>query len=233
MISWLAPDEEFPPLESALSEPDGLLAAGADLSPQRLLKAYRLGIFPWYAPGQPILWWSPDPRMVLRVADFRMPRSLVKKVRQAPYVIRADTAFRAVMDGCAGPRAGQEGTWIVPEMIAAYCALHEMGFAHSIEAWADGRLAGGLYGVAIGRMFYGESMFARAPDASKIALAHLVRHLAARRFPLVDCQQETAHLARFGARPMPRATFACEIAALVNCDEAPGSWTHIFNVPPQ
>jgi len=229
MIPWLAPADAFPPLDSALREPDGLLAAGADLSPVRLLAAYRQGIFPWYAEGQPILWWSPDPRMVLRLADFRVNRSLGKVVRSGRFELRADTAFRQVMQACAEPRAGQAGTWILPEMIEAYCQLHAMGIAHSIEAWRDGQLVGGLYGLAIGRMFFGESMFARESDASKFALVGLAEELRRRNFPLIDCQQETAHLARFGARPVARAVFAREIAALVNCPEPAQPWTEAFS----
>lgn len=228
MIPWLEPADPFPPLESALREPDGLLAAGADLSPERLLAAYRRGIFPWYSEGQPILWWSPNPRMVLRLADFRVNRSLAKVVRSGRFEVRADTAFRQVMLGCAAPRNGQAGTWIVPEMVDAYCRMHALGIAHSVEAWREGRLVGGLYGLALGRMFFGESMFARESEASKVALVRLVEELRRRGFSIIDCQQETAHLARFGARPIPRAEFAREIAALVNCPEPTHSWTEAF-----
>ena len=228
MIPWLEAHDPFPAIEQALRKPNGLLAAGGDLTPERILGAYRRGIFPWYSEGQPVLWWSPDPRMVLRLDDFRCGRSLSKSVRSGRFEIRADTAFREVMSGCAAPRRESGGTWILPEMVNAYCRLFELGHAHSIEAWRDGALVGGLYGVAIGRMFYGESMFARESDASKVALVHLVRELQRRGFALIDCQQETAHLARFGARPMARAAFAREIAALVNCPEPPGSWTDAF-----
>ncbi len=229
MIPWLDPADPFPPLSRALREPSGLLAAGGDLSPERLLSAYRQGIFPWYGEGQPILWWSPDPRMVLRLDDFRVNRSLGKAVRSGRFEIRADTAFREVMLGCAEPRSGHAGTWIMPEMVDAYCRLHDLGVAHSIEAWRAGRLAGGLYGLAIGRMFFGESMFARESEASKVALVRLAEELRRRGFPLIDCQQETAHLARFGARPIPRAQFAREIAALVNCPEPTHRWTGAFS----
>ena len=208
-----------------MRQPNGLLAAGADLAPERILGAYRKAIFPWYAEGQPVLWWSPDPRMVLRVEDFHIGRSLAKVLRSKRFELRCDTAFRQVMDGCAAPRKGDSGTWIVPEMVEAYNRLHTLGYAHSVESWRDGVLVGGLYGVAIGRMFYGESMFAREGDASKVALVHLVEKLKKSGFPLIDCQQETAHLARFGARSMARRQFAREIAALVNCPDPPGVWT--------
>jgi leucyl/phenylalanyl-tRNA--protein transferase len=228
MIPWLELADSFPPLERALRQPAGLLAAGADLSPTRLLLAYRQGIFPWYSEGQPILWWSPDPRMVLPLAEFHISRSLAKTLRARRFEIRADTRFREVMLGCAAPRRGHAGTWIMPEMVEAYCRMHELGYAHSVEAWAEGKLVGGLYGMGIGRMFFGESMFARVADASKVALVHLVRELVRRGYPLIDCQQETAHLARFGARAMPRARFAHEIAPLVNWPEPAGLWTESF-----
>lgn len=225
VIRWLRTDTPFPSLDTALAEPNGLLAAGGDLTPDRLLDAYRHGIFPWYSDGQPVLWWSPDPRMVLFVDEFRVKRSLRKVMKQGRFAIRTDVAFRAVMETCAmTPRPGQGGTWITPEMVDAYCVLHARGFAHSVEAWRDGRLVGGLYGVAIGRMFFGESMFAHETDASKVALVHLVAILRAHGFPLVDCQQETAHLASFGARPIPRRAFAEHVAALVNCAAPEGPW---------
>lgn len=217
MIPWLEHGDPFPPPERALREPAGLLAAGADLSPHRLLAAYRNGIFPWYNAGQPVLWWSPDPRMVLFPAEFRVPRSLAKRLRRRDYEIRVDTAFESVMRACAEPRSDDAGTWITADMIAAYCALHRLGHAHSVETWINGELAGGLYGIALGRMFYGESMFARQPDASKIALAHLVHRLERRHFGLIDCQMNTAHLARFGAREIPRSDFLRHVAELVNC----------------
>ena len=225
MIPWLRPDAPFPPIEAALAEPNGLLAAGGDLTPERLLDAYRRGIFPWYGDDQPVLWWSPDPRMVLFVDEFRITRSLRKRVRQEWFDIRIDTAFRPVIEACAiSPRPGQAGTWITPAVVAAYAALHDRGNAHSVEAWRDGRLVGGLYGVAIGRMFFGESMFAREPDASKVALVYLIAVLRARGFPLVDCQQQTAHLASFGARPIPRRTFAELVAALVHSASPDVPW---------
>jgi leucyl/phenylalanyl-tRNA--protein transferase len=224
MIPWLESSTSFPPVEQALREPDGLLAAGADLSPERLLTAYRNGIFPWYNTGQPVLWWSPDPRMVLFPAEFRVPRSLAKRLRRHDYEIRVDTAFETVMRACAAPRDGAAGTWITPDMIAAYNTLHHLGHAHSVETWIGGELAGGLYGVALGRMFYGESMFTRVPDASKIALAHLVRQLERRRFGMIDCQMNTAHLARFGAREIPRTEFSQRLAELVNCPPSAAAW---------
>ncbi len=225
MIPWLRPDVPFPPIETALDEVNGLLAATAELTPERLLDAYRQGIFPWYAEGQPVLWWSPNPRMVLHVDQFRMARSLRKVVRQQRFEIRADSAFREVIRACAATlRHGQSGTWITPAIVESYATLFDRGYVHSVEAWREGRLVGGLYGVAIGRMFYGESMFAREPDASKVALAHLVAILRGLGFPLVDCQQETAHLASFGARPVPRREFAERVAALVNCPAPDGHW---------
>jgi leucyl/phenylalanyl-tRNA--protein transferase len=224
VIPWLSARTPFPPLETALVEPNGLLAAGADLSSERLVAAYRQGIFPWYSEGQPILWWSPDPRMVLPVAEFRVSRSLFKRVRAGTFETRIDTDFRAVIAACARtPRAGQDGTWITPEMVGAYCELHRRGYAHSIESWRDGRLVGGLYGIALGRVFFGESMFAHETDASKVALVALVAQLQRLGVPLIDCQQETAHLATFGARPIPRERFAAHLAELIHsADPAPG-----------
>jgi leucyl/phenylalanyl-tRNA--protein transferase len=212
---WLDPqdpDAPFPPADYALREPDGLLAIGGDLAPARLLRAYRQGIFPWYSAGQPILWWTPDPRAVLIPDAMHLGRSLRKTLRRAPYRISLDQAFEQVVAACAGPRAGADGTWITAEMQAAYGELHRLGHAHSVEAWQEGRLVGGLYGLAIGRAFFGESMFSHAADASKVAFAHLVRQLVAWRFELIDCQMQTAHLARFGARPIPRADFLLRLA---------------------
>ena len=225
MIPWLGPDAPFPPIETALAEPNGLLAASRDLTPQRVLDAYSNGIFPWYSGDQPVLWWSPDPRMVLFVDEFHVARSLRRRVQRKPFEIRADTAFRSVMEHCAtARRPGQSGTWITPEIMDAYTMIHEQGYAHCVEAWRNGALVGGLYGIAIGRMFFGESMFANEPDASKIALVHLIAMLRARDIPLVDCQQETVHLASFGARLMPRRMFAERVAALVHSDAPGGPW---------
>ena len=224
MIPWLDARDPFPPVTRALTDPNGLLAAGGDLTPERLLEAYRNGIFPWYSDEQPLLWWSPDPRMVLIPAEFRVARSLKKRLQRRDYAVRADTAFEQVMRGCAAPRAGQGGTWITDEMLSGYGALHRLGHAHSIETWIGDELAGGLYGVAIGRMFYGESMFTRATDASKIALAHLVRQIKRWGFELIDCQMQTPHLARFGAREIPRAAFMRKLAELVNYPASSGKW---------
>jgi leucyl/phenylalanyl-tRNA--protein transferase len=211
-------------VETALAEPNGLLAMGGDLSVERLLDAYRHGIFPWFNPGEPILWWSPDPRMVLVPEEIRVTRSLAKRIRNAGFEVRVDTAFGEVMRGCSAPRDGAGGTWISPAMVVAYSRLFDAGYAHSVETWRAGQLVGGLYGVAIGRMFYGESMFSREPDASKIALVRLARQLRHWHFGLIDCQMETPHLASLGARTMPRATFTAQLAELVNLPHHPGPW---------
>jgi leucyl/phenylalanyl-tRNA--protein transferase len=224
VIPWLEKKTPFPTVESALAQPNGLLAAGADLSVARLLDAYRHGIFPWYSDGEPILWWSPDPRMVLFTAELKVSRSLAKSVRNKGFEVRFDTAFAAVVDACAGPRSGQRGTWITDQMRAAYLRLHRLGHAHSAETWRSEELVGGLYGVSIGGMFFGESMFARATDASKVALVALVRELGARGCSLIDCQMETRHLASLGARAIRRAEFLRKVEALVNYDAPPGSW---------
>lgn len=224
MIPWLAPNDPFPPLELALRDPNGLLAASGDLAPERLLDAYRQGIFPWFSEGEPVLWWSPDPRMVLFPVEFKISRSLRKTLNKGHYEIRMDTAFREVMVACAAPRKGQPGTWITPRIVAGYSALHEMGHAHSVETWMDGKLVGGLYGVALGRMFFGESMFTRVTDASKIALAHLMDFLRAHHFGLIDCQMNTAHLASFGAREIPRTEFSRRLQELVNYPDILGRW---------
>jgi leucyl/phenylalanyl-tRNA--protein transferase len=214
MIPWLEADSPFPDVSLALKEEDGaagLLAAGADLSPQRLLLAYRQGIFPWYSEGQPILWWSTDTRMVLMTAQFKVSPSLRKTLKRTAadprWQIRFDTAFEQVMRSCAAPRKNGPGTWISEQIVAGYTGLHALGHAHSSEVWLDGQLVGGAYGVCIGRMFYGESMFARVTDASKIALAHLVRFLAKNGVEMIDCQQETPHLASLGAAPIARKDF--------------------------
>jgi len=214
----------FPAVETALADPNGLLAMGGDLSVERLLDAYRHGIFPWFNPGEPILWWSPDPRMVLVPDEIRVARSLARRMRNAGFEVRADTAFGDVMRACAAPRAGASGTWISPAMVAAYTRLFDAGYAHSVETWRDGRLVGGLYGVAIGRMFYGESMFSRESDASKVALVRLAQQLQCWGFGLVDCQMETPHLASLGARTLPRTAFTARLAELVNLPHRPGPW---------
>lgn len=218
MIPWLETDTPFPDVSLALTEADGapgLLAAGADLSPQRLLDAYRHGIFPWFSEHQPVLWWSTDPRMVLFTSEFRISDSLrktLKKVDQSmrasgPWQVRFDTDFRSVIRACAEPREQSSGTWISDDIIDSYCQLHSLGYAHSTELWRDDQLVGGAYGICIGRMFYGESMFARVPDASKVALAYLVEFLRVHKVELIDCQQETNHLASLGGRTLPRAAF--------------------------
>ena len=225
-LSWLDPDTPFPDPESALTEREGaagLLAAGADLSPGRLLDAYRHGIFPWFSDDQPILWWSTDPRMVLRTDEFHVSHSLRKTLKKidrsiregGPWEIRFDSAFETVMRECAQPRPDSGGTWISPQIIDGYCGLHRLGYAHSSELWHEGRLVGGAYGVCIGRMFYGESMFARMPDASKVALAYLVHFLRAEGVALIDCQQQTSHLATLGARPIRRKAFLAQMKAAI------------------
>jgi leucyl/phenylalanyl-tRNA--protein transferase len=224
MIPFLATDDPFPPVRIARRHPNGLLAAGGDLSVPRLLDAYRQGIFPWYSEGEPILWWSPDPRMVLVPGEVRVSRSLAKALRNRDYEIRVDSAFGEVVEACAAPRSGNGGTWITGDVRAAYSRLHRAGRAHSVETWIDGRLAGGLYGVAIGRMFYGESMFSRAADASKMALVYLARQLERWRFGMIDCQMITAHLASMGGREMPRAQFGQALAELINYADPPAPW---------
>jgi leucyl/phenylalanyl-tRNA--protein transferase len=210
MITWLSsddPPDRFPPDEAALRDPPGLLAAGGDLKPARLLAAYARGIFPWYSPGQPVLWWSPDPREILLPAEFHCSRSLKRTLRTAGFQWRQDSDFEAVIDGCASPRGRSPGTWITPAMRAAYCALYRLGYAHSFEIWRNGGLAGGVYGVLLGRVFFGESMFSRERDASKAALAGLVQRSAEKSIDLIDCQLPSAHLRSLGSRPVPRRQF--------------------------
>ncbi len=227
MIPWLERGDAFPPVERALQEPNGLLCAGADLSRERLLAAYRRGIFPWFSGHEPILWWSPDPRMVLYCDELKVPRSLAKNLRNKGYDVRVDTAFRAVIEGCAMPRRDGGGTWLGEDMRKAYQRLHREGYAHCFETWLGDRLVGGLYGVAIGRMFCGESMFSRATDASKVALVALVEELRARDFPFIDCQVRTPLLASLGAREIPRREFLRRLRALVNYPEALGKWARV------
>lgn len=207
-INPLDPEYSFPDLDMAMQEPDGLLAAGGDLSPARLLKAYRLGIFPWFSEGQPILWWSPDPRMILLPDELKVSRSLAKTLRQERFKITFDQDFDAVIRQCAEPRPDADGTWITDDMIDAYNKLHQLGYAHSVEAWQDNRLVGGLYGVALGKVFFGESMFSHVTDASKAAFVHLVKMLKEKSYQLIDCQVQTAHLASLGAHEIPRQQFA-------------------------
>ncbi len=218
------PAAPFPPAEHALSVPDGLLAVGGDLSAVRLLNAYRHGIFPWYSPGEPILWWAPDPRAVLFPERFHAARSLRKRLRLGAYRASYDGAFAAVAAACAAPRARQTGTWITPEMHSAYVALHHAGHAHSIEIWNGDALAGGLYGVALGRVFFGESMFSRVTDGSKLALAHLVGWLQSWGYALIDCQMPSAHLERMGAELIPRRVFSELLHELVAQMPGPGAW---------
>lgn len=224
MIPFLNAAPVFPPVNRALHSPNGLLAAGGDLSPARLLQAYRHGIFPWFSAGEPILWWSPDPRMVLIPGEFKISHSLRKTLHKSGYESRTDTSFEQVMRACAEPRPDQNGTWIHEDMIAAYCELHHMGHAHSVETWMEGELVGGLYGVAIGRMFYGESMFSRRTDASKIALAHLAVQLQRWDFGMIDCQMNTPHLASLGAREIARGEFVDRVQSLVDQPGVPAPW---------
>ena len=216
-----------------MQEPNGLLAAGGDLSPPRLIEAYRHGIFPWFSDGEPILWWSPDPRMVLYPDELKVARSLRKVLRNTTYEIRFDSAFEEVIAACAAPRDKQRGTWITAPMQAAYCELHRLGHAHSVETWVSGRLAGGLYGVAIGDVFFGESMFTRVRDASKIAFVSLVQLLREKDFRLIDCQFHTSHLESLGAKLVPRAEFLRQVAELVHNSRSIGHWSHAgFSNPP-
>lgn len=225
MVPFLSPLDPFPPVETAREDMGGLLAIGADLSPERLLEAYRRGIFPWGTLEGFPLWYSPDPRMVLFPEEIRVSRSLRRTLRQGHYEIRLDTNFAGVIAGCAEtPRPGQDGTWISADMRAAYLRLHELGWAHSVETYAEGDLVGGLYGLAIGRMFYGESMFSRRTDASKVAFAHLVRFLANQQFGMIDCQMRTNHLASLGAREIPRQAFSSLLDRLVAMPGRRGAW---------
>ena len=212
--------------DPAHADEDGLLAVGGDLSPQRLLMAYAQGIFPWYCENSPILWWSPDPRLVLEPATIHVPGRLERILRQGRFAFTLDTAFERVITGCAEtPRPGAHGTWIVPEMLAAYCRLHELGFAHSIEVWSGGNLVGGLYGVALGGAFFGESMFYREPDASKAGLVTLMRALCQAGFVLFDCQQTTAHMLRFGGFEVPRREFLARLGQALELSTPRGHWS--------
>jgi leucyl/phenylalanyl-tRNA--protein transferase len=224
-LAWLDPaDGDFPPVETALAEPNGLLAVGGDLRPGRLLAAYRRGIFPWYGAGQPILWWSPDPRAVLFPEAIRTSRSLRKTLKRGEFRVTMDEAFPEVMRQCAGPRRSGDGTWIDTDMMRAYERLHELGHAHSVECWRECALVGGLYGVAVGRVFSGESMFSRRPDASKVALVALARQLERWGYRLIDCQLESEHLARMGAVNLPRSEFIGLLRRWAAGPERPGPW---------
>ena len=226
MIPFLGPHDLFPPVDMAREEMGGLLAVGGGLQPDRLLDAYRGGIFPWGTVDGLPLWYSPDPRMVLFPEEFRLTRSLRKTLRAGKFAVRFDTDFPGVMDACATtPRAGQDGTWITPEMKEAYCRLHELGWAHSVESYEGDTLVGGLYGLAIGRMFYGESMFSHRSDASKVAFAYLVSYLVANQFGMIDCQMHTDHLASLGGREIPRDSFLARLSALTAAESARVRWS--------
>jgi leucyl/phenylalanyl-tRNA--protein transferase len=229
VLNTTGEDLRFPPVEQA--SPEGLLAVGGDLRPERLLEAYRHGIFPWYDDNQPILWWSPDPRTVLFPHKLHISRSLKKSLRPGLFSVTLDRCFRDVMQQCAGPRAQypEGGTWITAEMLEAYTRLHELGYAHSVESWQEGELVGGLYGVAIGGAFFAESMFTRVPDASKVALVSLVRQLHAWEFRIIDCQQASPHVMRFGAEEIPRLEFLDHLAAALTLPDRRGRWQ--FDIP--
>ena len=218
------PHAPFPPSSRALAAPNGLLAWGGGLEPERLLAAYRHGIFPWYSEGQPILWWSPAPRCVIRPERVHVSKRTRRRFNSGCFTLSLNTAFEAVIAGCAEPRADEEGTWITAAMVDAYTALHRLGHAHSLEVWADGELAGGIYGLAIGGVFFGESMFSRRSDASKVALIALCRLIAAQGYGLLDCQVENAHLKRMGAEALSRAAFEAELARLLDAATDPGLW---------
>jgi leucyl/phenylalanyl-tRNA---protein transferase len=226
-LHWLSHDrrpEAFPPVSEALTEPNGLLAAGGDLKPERLLAAYRQGIFPWYQDGQPILWWSPDPRAVLWPDSLRISRSLRRSLKKRRFDVRVDTAFDDVVAACAEPRSYGGGTWITADMAEAYSRLHHLGWAHSFETWADGRLVGGMYGVAIGRAFFGESMFTRVTDASKVALVRAIELLRSRSIELIDCQVASAHTRSLGAVDLPRTEFLSLIRTFCAESARPQTW---------
>lgn len=230
-LYWISPAEDpefFPPPSQALTEPNGLLAAGGDLSPKRLLAAYRRGIFPWYEEGQPILWWSPDPRAVLWPQDLHVSRRLARALRQSDLRLSADTAFEAVVEGCAAPRRYTDGTWITLEMSDAYRQLHERGHAHSFEAWVGEKLVAGMYGVAIGSVFFGESMFARRSNASKIVFVQAVQYLQARAFALIDCQVWSGHLESLGATTLARDAFLEQLQILCQPPGTPGNWAQHY-----
>ena len=225
------PRAPFPPVEQALREPDGLLAVGGDLSPVRLLNAYAQGIFPWFSHGQPILWWSPDPRVTFDTGSFRLPSRFRRQLRQSEWTVRADTAFDEVVSQCAhAPRPGQDGTWIVPAMRRAYGELHRLGHAHSVEVYEGEALVGGIYGVGIGRMFFGESMFSGRSGGSKVALAALAGFLHEQGCPMIDAQVENSHLLSLGARLTPRSAFMGQVRALVAEPALEGSWAARFGV---
>ena len=218
------PDQAFPDPAQALREPDGLLAYGGCLSASRLLNAYRHGIFPWYNPGEPILWWSPNPRLVLFPEHLKVTRSLQKTLRKQLFVIHYNRSFAQVMAACAAPRSAQGGTWISPDILSAYTNLHQLGWAHSVEAWRDNELVGGLYGVAIGRVFFGESMFHRETDASKVVFVEMVKQLHSWGYELIDCQVSSPHLLSLGAEEIPRAEFQSLLKRYCGLAPEPLAW---------
>jgi leucyl/phenylalanyl-tRNA--protein transferase len=225
-IFWLDKRLIFPPVERA--DPNGILAVGGDLSTERLLLAYRSGIFPWFSPDDPMLWWSPDPRFVLFPDELKMARSMRPYFNSPRFELSVDTAFGEVISACSRQyRTGQNGTWITDEMIAAYCELHRLGHAHSVEVWQDGQLVGGLYGIAIGRVFFGESMFANVPNASKVGFIALVKRLQKLGFQMIDCQQDTAHLASLGARGIPRQQFIIALGRWTREHNLIGNWSQM------
>jgi leucyl/phenylalanyl-tRNA--protein transferase len=229
-VIWLSaddPPESFPPVTRALSEPDGLLAAGGDLNKERLLYAYRNGIFPWYEEGQPLLWWSPDPRCVFFPGDFHVSRSMQRDLRRSTTEIRINTAFSEVVHECAGPRRSEQGTWITPAMKEAYEDLHQEGWAHSIEVWQSGKLTGGLYGLVIGKAFFGESMFSLTSNASKLALLYVANRLNAGDIELLDCQVESGHLTRLGARVIPRCEFVRSLDSACGSGQSYENWPDV------
>ncbi len=234
-VMWLAADDpadSFPPVDRALKEPDGLLAAGGDLSPGRLLYAYSHGIFPWYDEGQPLLWWSPDPRCVFLPGDYHVSRRLQRELRRSDTEIRVNTAFADVVRACAAPRRSEQGTWITPAMLSAYQHLHELGWAHSIEIWQSDELCGGLYGLAIGKAFFGESMFSKRANASKIALLYLARRLQAGDFHILDCQVISSHLVSLGARTIPRSDFLESLEIACKHPIVYGDWQDVPMLSP-
>ncbi|HEU0198252.1 MAG TPA: leucyl/phenylalanyl-tRNA--protein transferase [Nevskiaceae bacterium] len=233
-LHWLDPrdpEQDFPPPSRAMRNPNGLLAIGGNLTPNRLIKAYSSGIFPWFNPDEPILWWCPNPRAVLVPSAFHVSHSLAKRLRQGHFALTLDHAFPAVLEGCAGARAKSHGTWLGPAMRAAYTTLHEMGYAHSVEVWIRGELAGGLYGVALGHIFFGESMFSRATDASKIALYALSAQLTAWDFPLIDCQIASPHLTTLGVHSIPRRSFLAQVQQTLKQGARTGPWRFDVSLP--
>lgn len=228
-LPWLEPGQpHFPDPATALAEPNGLLAVGGELSPPWLLAAYRQGIFPWYEEGQPVLWWSPTPRLVLEPERLHVSRSLAKRIRRGGFEIIADHSFAQVIDACGGPRAGSDGTWITPAMRRAYCELHRLGIAHSVEVWSGNSLLGGLYGIALGKVFFGESMFSHGSDGSKLALAALCRQLQRWGFKLIDCQVETGHLQRMGAHSISREAFLQQLGRLISDQQFEAALNNCF-----